>query len=317
MKKQSLFSPDVSRNDITRKARNPIVVFFAIFVIMFFLINTISVHGVYPVLKSAIFIANYDNLEKVMTWNEFKTEHKRLNPELSEFRPETVWANVSFNSQLDELLYPKSLTAIHISIRNNGKGSIAIPSILVLVLDQNERIRGKIYSEENSKDHILEPEEEAVRTFWFRFPANMQEATYSVIVEFFGKVHEESRQYGGLSSSQTWEEYDEVYGQIPYWNPSGGGYDWFHPLAYNRAETKSPPTSISWNNILSSAWTASTVLSSVISLLVALFSTSRFAIRLRLRILVEQHPEVKVAVIFFSISLLLFVVFILFIVMFR
>lgn len=213
-------------------------------------------NGILTVTSNAIFIKNFDGFENLKNWNQFKEEYTGLKPEES---LNSISMKLSFNSIFEEVLYPKSVTGIHIEIDTTDSDKfLQKRSFLIILLDQNERIRGKLYTRYESSDCFLKGTTTEF-IFWFKFPDDMRGEKYSVIVELLG-LHDYYTpvSWGSLTDEVKWK-YDDVYGQLP----SRNNLDF---LAYRRNETKVAPSS-SIINPLSLAFEASLFISSSTGLL--------------------------------------------------
>lgn len=216
--------------------------------LLFWGLHTWLTNGIIGIPTSARFLRNFDDLEQVKTWTQFKEKNKNLDPSISfdRTRPSNIGSDivlsVDVSSILEELLYPKDVAVFHVSARaSRTQEEWQYPSTLILVLDQNERIRGKLFVQFLSKDCSI-TQTNSMLEFWFRFPHDMRGEPYSVVIEQFGVYGVESGT--GSSFPQQFEAYDSLYGQIPYWNPNDSTERPFRFLAYARTSGRSPSTSI-------------------------------------------------------------------------
>lgn len=281
------------------------LIIFSISLVALIMIGLVINAGLVSLPSGAIFVKNFDDLESVKSWNQFKQDNDRLDPENTLNR---IPMNVYFNSLLDELLYPKSVTAIHVKIDMkslSSKNTLQKPSFLVIILDQNERIRGKLYTRYESRDYTLKGTI-AEYVFWFNFPTDIQGEKYSVIVELFGiHKYEESLRWGSgaVYSNEVNFMSDDTYGQLP-----STGFD-LSFLAYYRHETKiAPPSSII--NPWSLAFQASALISTSIGVFLIRFWKELKNYHL-------QHPDLLLYESLCFLTLVLFVVFIFLIVALR
>lgn len=286
-----------------KKATRIIKIWVVLFIVSVLVVGVILYQGLVAVPFSATYLANFDTLDLVKRWDDFKTDQPALNPTLlsSPYFPSYgVWVNISETGVLEEIVRPKTIVSFHVSVRTEflDKSILKLQSLLVLVLDQNEKVRGELYSQQFSPDLFLSGKNETDYTFWFRVPADMQNQKYTIIVELFGVIDtSQSISYQRLAEDSYYLEQDYgIYGRLPSWNYRYPNTAYFRLLAYSRIDSHTPAV----YSILSLAiysWTLATVTSTLITLLIGLRDKSK-----------EFWKKNKLYVMFCIIFLILFIV---------
>jgi hypothetical protein len=162
----------------------------------------------------------------------------------------------------------------HVEIKTNLEGFwLKLPSVLVLLLDQNERIRGKLYAQQGSEDFFLTGQNKAEYTFWYHIPSDIRGQNFRIVVELFGVMdNTQSIDYSRIKplgvKPQPFSEQDGYYGNLPSWyykNDSiTSDYRYLTFLTFNDFEATIPEF-ISIPSLALYAWT--------ITGIVAVFST--------------------------------------------
>jgi hypothetical protein len=286
-----------------KKATRIIKIWVVLFIVSVLVVGVILYQGFAVVPSSATYLANFDTPDLVKRWDDFKTDQPALNPTIlsSPIFPEyATWVNVSATGLLEEIVRPKTVVSFHVSVRTEflDKLILKLQSLLVLVLDQNEKVRGKLYSQQFSPDLFLSGKNETDYTFWFRVPFDMQNQKYTIIVELFGVLDtSDSINYQSLAASSYYLEKDYgVYGSVPSWQYQNPNTAYFRFLAYGRIDSHTPAV----YSILSLAiysWTLAGIASVLITLLVGL--------RGRLK---KRWEENKLYIVFCIIFLCLFII---------
>jgi hypothetical protein len=248
------------------KAKRTVLIWIGLFAILVLVVGVILYNGVVGVPPSATFLQNY-SLDSSKAWDTFKDEHPGLDPNLlsTSFAPaQPIWVNISGTGLLDEMARPKSVVTFQVTIRANSldKSSLKLQSLLVLLLDQNGRIRGKIFVQQGSPDFFLGGNNETVYAFLFNVPSDMQDQRYSVIVELLGILDtSDSINYQQLGQQSYYlTTNDDVYGVLPSWNYQDRNSAYFKLQSYSRTEMHTPQ-SYSFISLASYSWTLAGALS--------------------------------------------------------
>jgi hypothetical protein len=230
-----------------KKAARFIKIWVVLFVLSVAVVGVILYQGLVVVPFSATYLTNFDNLDLVKRWDDFKTDQPPLDPTIlsSPYLPEyRVWVNVSETGLLEEIVRPKTVVSFHVSVRTEflDKSILKLQSLLVLVLDQNEKVRGKLYTQQFSPDLFLSGKNETDYTFWLRVPADMQNQKYTIIVELFGVIDTyQSISYQRLAEDSHYLERDYgIYGRVPSWSYQSPNVAYFRFLAYDRTDSHTP-----------------------------------------------------------------------------
>jgi hypothetical protein len=289
--------------------------------VMFYWLNSSLIVGVRQVPEDEIFLSNFDDLDKVKSWDELKTDHPSLDSSKagwSAMPPSSKLAALSIEpvDKWEEFRYPKIVVALHLQITvENDRQILRAPTLLVLVLDENDRIRGKLYTPLPSPEPSETREEYGVR-FWFRLPQNMIERQYRVVAELFGKIEDKPMSpsaYFGMTQTGAWFELDNVYGTLPAWEYSRSYSSYanlYTLLDYQRDDNRiAPPSTISFRNILADTTLVAALIPSLLAGL--------FYFRKRLVSLAREYPEATTGAAYLTLSLILFLMMIVALVLLR
>lgn len=185
-----------------------IAIFFSYFV---------SYRGFVSVPNNAFLLQNFDDLDKAKSWNDLKEEHTSLEP--TQFLSSSISVE---RTKYDVMLYPKTVLMVKVKIETQSS-VVSFPSIMVVVLDPNEKVRGKAFLVFSSEDASIEKPDEVEYQFYYDIGEYLQGQRLGVIVQLWGSTSYQS------SLPNNWES-DEIYGDVPR---SGGGYK---QLGYWRGE---------------------------------------------------------------------------------
>jgi len=289
--------------------------------ILFYGLDSWLIVGVRQVPEDEIFLSNFDDLDKAKIWDELKTDHPSLDSSRAAWSgmppsPKLVALTIEPADKWEEFKYPKTVVAVHLQITvENDRKNLRAPTLLVLVLDENDRIRGKLYTPVPSPEPSETREKYGIR-FWFRLPQNMIERQYRVVAELFGKMEDKTMSpsaYSGATETGALFELDSVYGALPAWDytRSYSSYASIYTLLdYQRDDNRiAPPSTISFRNIL----TDTTLVAALIPSLLA----GLFYFRKRLVSLARENPEATTGAAYLSLSLILFLMMIVALVILR
>ena len=205
----------------------------------------------------------------------------------------------------EEFEYPKTIVALHLRITvESSLKNLRAPTLLILVLDESDRIRGKLYTPAPSPEPSESQQSFAVR-FWFRLPLNMVERQYRVVAELFGKMEDKPMSpsaYFGMMETGAQFDLDRVYGALPAWSYSTNyapGAAVYTLLDYQRDDSRvAPPSTFSFRNMVGDISNVSALIPSLLGAV--------FVFRKRLASLVEYSPELASGVVYILLSLVLF-----------
>lgn len=257
----------------------PAFVWLVIFLFLTLFASVLIYNGFAKIPSSAIYLNNFDDFYAVKTWTAFKTDYPALDPQLiSQFPYQRNDINITVNTMdwWEEFTHPKNVLALHVRIKVNlGKLWLKLPSVLILLLDQTDRIRGKLYVQYSSEDFFLNGNNETEFTFWLKIPQNMQGQNYRAIVELFGIVDSsKSVNYQSIYTPDTFHgivqpfmENDDVYGTLPSWYYIGSEYRYFLFLAHDQCEGYIPQY-LSIYSLALYSWTIAGVIMSFSAFLV-------------------------------------------------
>jgi len=223
------------------KAIRLLGLWFIIFLIAVAILGGVFYAGIAKVPSTATYFVNFNNLETIKNWNDLKKAEPQLDPTTVEspFFYSGVWVNVSAMSWEEEALQPKTVISFHVAISTDLQKmySLKLQSLVLLLLDQNERIRGKLYTQQSSPDLFISGQNKTDYTFWFNVPNDMQNQQISTIVELFGIVdYSTSINYQSLYADAN----DGIYGTLPpHKDPTLSG-DYFRLRSYDRTYAHTP-----------------------------------------------------------------------------
>lgn len=283
----------------------------AVFFLSLWGLNSWLVAGLWQAPENAIFISNYDNLDKAKTWDQLKGQFPSLDPS-------RVWGGASQNSKQitlsiepvdrwDEFFYPKTVIMVRVQIVvEKGIRELRIPTLLILVLDENDRVRGKLYTPAPSPEPSDDRQAYRVE-FWFRLPQNMIERRYSIAAELFGKpgLKTTTSGYTGLTEVTTqYYQLDATYGMIPAWDYSryySTDAAYYTLLDYARDDNRiAPPSTLNFRSVLADSTLAATLISSVL--------TGTLLLRKRIVSFAKSSPELTIGIGYVALSVILFVI---------
>jgi hypothetical protein len=214
----------------TRKAKEILRnfgIFLVILLVVSFLYGELFYNGFFFGVPSAVtYVEPYSNLAS-KAWDEFITNHTQLDPKNLQSM-HGVWLTVSDVNWKESATRPHDYFSFDVSYGTNfevypqtySTGTLQQPSLLIFILDQNDRIRGKLYSIQSSADFIMSGDNETDATFWFKIPSDMQNQQITIIAELFGVyTTNPNNNYNSYSGEYTHfpyiDSYDDVYGNIP------------------------------------------------------------------------------------------------------
>lgn len=251
-----------------------IAIWVTLFLLSVLFISIILYQGIVRAPSSAVYLKHFDTPDALKTWDDFKTNQPSLDPSLlsSPYQPElNVWINISFPSLWNEIILPKTVVSIDVSVKSNflDKSVLKLQSLLVLLLDQNEKVKGKLYTQQSAPDFFLSGKNETNFTFWFNVPSDMQNQKYTIIVELFGLVDtSQSINYQRLHEESYYiDENYGIYGSLPGWNYRYPNQAYFKFLAYERVDAHAPFV-FSILSLALYSWTFASVISTVITIII-------------------------------------------------
>jgi hypothetical protein len=271
-------------------------------------------NGILQVRSGDIFLSNYDDLDKVKTWDQLRSEHLSLDPSKASWSqmPETskpVTLTIEAVNKWEEFEYPKTIVAIHLNITiqsSTAHGYLRVPTLLILVLDEKDDIRGKLYTSVPSLEPSNSQQSYGMR-LWFRLPQDMTERRYGIVALLFGEMDWSPTiaTIQGVRMSTINGQYfdvDQVYGVLPAWDysasysPTSSYYALLdYAKDYNRV---APPSTFSFGNMISTVSIASALIPSLLGAVVVF--------RNRLRDLKKSNPDLTSGIVYILLCLALF-----------
>jgi hypothetical protein len=163
-------------------------------IVFYFIGNGILERGIVGVSPSAVFVPNYDDPEKYVRWDVFKSKYASLDP--SGIQTSGPLVSITPPSEKERLLYGSKVASLQLAVSSKANSPdyrILLPYVLILVLDVQDNIRGKLLSPIQMSENTTEITSSqfwsmklSSSQFWFIFPWDMRGTKYSVIVELFG-----------------------------------------------------------------------------------------------------------------------------------
>lgn len=304
----------ITTKERLRKATRPFLTWLVIFAVLTFVMNVVVYSGFFVGIPSSVAsLNNFDDFEKVSTWSNFKTTYPALDPQNIVQSTYGVTNNVTGMNALEEFTRPKDFLIFHVEIKTNLERMwLKLPSVLVLFLDQNERIRGKLYVQQSSEDFFLTGRNSTEYTFSFRIPSNMRGQNYRIVVELFGVVdNTQSVDYSRIKplgvKPQPFSEHDDYYGDLPSWyyktDSITNEYRYLTFLMFNDSQATMPEF-VSIYGLALYAWT--------ITGIIAAFSALIVLTRKKIKSYWERNEfVVSFAILFLVLLIIFFIVFVL------
>ena len=134
------------------------------------------------------------------------------------------YVSTTINSEIstqywDKVVYPKSLFVFHVEIENTGSNTLWHSSILVLIVDSSNYVRGKYLIQLWSEDNGIKAKNTSNYILYFDVPDDMKGRDFYVKALLYGKV---GSSYSTSTDLIGMRE-DDVYG----WLPSDWQHEWF------------------------------------------------------------------------------------------
>lgn len=290
-----------------RRAFKPAITWLVIFAFLMLIANVVIYNGFFiGIPSSAISLWNYDDLEKVKTWNLLKSTYPALDPQNLPERYD-ITVNITSMNPFEEFTRPKEFLLFHVKIKTDlDKRWFKLPSVFVLLLDQNDRIRGKLYVQQTSEDFFLTGNSETEYTFYFPIPSNMRGQHYRVVAELFGVIDNNKEiDYSRIKplfvDPQPFVEHDDYYGSLPSWyykeDSITGEYRYLEFLAFSQIESTISEL-VSIYGLALYAWT--------ITGIIITFSTVIVLARQKIKSYYERNKILVTYAILFAIFLAIF-----------
>lgn len=221
---------------------------------------------------SAVFMGSYNDHEKEVRWDAFKAKYWFLDPKLAGVSGGSV--SIALPNVENQLLYGNNVVTLEPTISSKSDSAfyrILLPFVLILVLDAQDNIRGKLLSPIQMAENAtqLSPSqpwsvELSSSQFWFRFPPDMRGTTYTVIVELFGywvlECCGDTYAVSGLQLTR-----DAYYGMLPQYVQNGNAAPL---LAFTLQSFKAPAPELTLQSALSYASIASTFTGAIFGVII-------------------------------------------------
>lgn len=187
------------------------------------------------------------------------------------------------------------------------------PTLLVLVLDENGEIRGKLCTSAPSPEPSDSGQSFAIR-FWFRLPQGMVERQYGIVAELFGKIDWKPTIQGNMMNSIPGQMFtvDNVYGVLPAWDYSASysAPTYYALQDYSRDDSRvAPPSIFSFRNMVGDI--------SIVSAFIPALLGALVVFRKQLATFMKRNPEEASGIVYILLSLILFSALIVAFVLFR
>lgn len=222
------------RTEFKRSRRYLIIIGIAL--VFFIAFNALYYFGVSsPLTNTPLTLANYNSETQDKTWTQLSSAYPWLVPSSSPFVGSYSYKlNVS---DADSIFWPKNFLVFRVAITPPTSPyayyqppKIGLPSILVMVIDQNGLVRGKLFVQLSSADNYVNSQTSLYLTF--AIPSDLQGSQLTVIAELWG--------IGNYNTGQVvsqiplnYPNIDPVYGEFPA-NPQASGNSAFAMLGYDQ-----------------------------------------------------------------------------------
>ena len=282
-----------------------VLLILALTLLLFLVGNPVLEKGVAGMLwgipASAVFVGNYNDHEKDVRWDTFKAKYWFLDPKLAGVSGGSV--SIALPNVQSQLLYGNNVVILEPTVSSKSGSAfyrILLPFVLILVLDAQDNIRGKLLSPIQMGENVtqLSPSQHwsvelSSSQFWFRFPPDMRGTIYTVIVELFGywifECCGDTYAVSGLQLTR-----DAYYGMLPQYVQSGNAAPL---LAFTQQSFNAPARELTFLTALGYAATASIFIGAVLGVL--------WDRRKRIDELLRNNAS---SILFFWVSVILFVV---------
>jgi hypothetical protein len=290
-------------------------------VILYLGLNHWITNGILQVPDTEIFLSNYNDLDKTKTWDQLRGENPSLDPSRAPWSkmagaPKPTSMTIEPVNEWEEFAYPKTVVAVHLNITIGSSTTyyLRAPTLLVLILDENGEIRGKLCTSAPSPESSDSRQSFEIR-FWFRLPQGMVERQYGIVAELFGKTDWKPAFQGdrmNIISDQLFVV-DDVYGVLPAWDYSASHsyYSVYYTLLdYARDDIRvAPPSTFSFRNMVGDI--------SIVSAFIPTLLGALVVFRKQLATFIKRNPEVASGIVYILLSLILFSALIVAFVLFR
>lgn len=165
----------------------------------------LSYRGFVSVPNNAFLLQNFDDLDQVKRWDDLKAVHDSLEPIQSPFNKVNITVQ---RTKYEAMLYPKTVLMVKVKILSEYN-DVVFPSIMIIVLDPNERVRGKAFIVFSTEDTLIEKSTEVEYQFYYNIGSYLQGQKLEVIVQLWGSIAQISSLPDGYKVSDT------VYGDLP------------------------------------------------------------------------------------------------------
>lgn len=159
------------------------------------------------------FPVRHVNSDKAVTLETLLQEHQFIQPQGMK-SSDDVDLDITVD-YWDKLFYPKDLFLVRTSVTNNYGHTLWYPTILVLVMDSRDYVRGKTIIELWGEDNAIENEQTVVYSFHFKVPEDMQGDNVFIRAFLYGEFSYEYPYHGNVGDILPTTE-DDVYGRLPY-----------------------------------------------------------------------------------------------------
>lgn len=133
-----------------------------------------------------------------------------------------LWSDTFFPTQIhfnlstqywDKVLYPKDLFVLRVSIKNSGSNTLWYPSILILIIDSSDLVRGKHFIQLWSADDSIKPGVSKEYILYFHVPDDMKAQNFFAEAVLYGKIEYSCPQITMYNQLLMLE--NKIYGTIP------------------------------------------------------------------------------------------------------
>jgi hypothetical protein len=119
--------------------------------IVFYFIGSVileeGIVGILGISPSGVSVLNYDDPEKLVSWGAFKSKYASLDPSGIQISGPIV--SITHPSEEERLLYGNRVARLQLVVSSKANSAdyrILLPFVLILVLDTQDNIRGKLLS---------------------------------------------------------------------------------------------------------------------------------------------------------------------------
>jgi hypothetical protein len=158
------------------------------------------------------FSLNNIDVNNAMTLETLLDKYEYIKPDRYIYEQMEI---VTYVQPMDKMIYPKDHFVFEVTIKNNNdRDTLWYPSMLVLITDSRDYVRGKTFIQLLSEDNGIKSGETKIFIFFFKVPEDMKGDNIYVDVSLYGESYYEYSSYSASEDILS-TVIDDTYGQLP------------------------------------------------------------------------------------------------------